>query len=282
MKASICYLTWNRFLYTKESLQSIIENTKREDYELILWDNGSTEEGMLDYLRNICKENNFKYLFFKKNQGLTRAMNNQMKIMNESGNFDVFCHIANDIVVPQKWLDGVFEAIKNSKVGVIGLNLEEDYNFEIEEFENIKLEKIRENGNVGGMHYCISKRIFNLLGYFRHVNLGYGQQDANHSLQVKLLPDNTWCYYLPIKEYHGIDLSSTKRIYEEYQNIMFQRLKQSGSDQNAGRNYRQFLKNQRLKYDQKKITAEELIKLLKDDQIFLDLDRSQLLESNII
>ena len=57
MKSAICFLTYNRFQYTKRSLLSILENTNRKDYEMIIWDNGSTDEGMIDWIRKICKEN---------------------------------------------------------------------------------------------------------------------------------------------------------------------------------------------------------------------------------
>lgn len=280
-KAAICYLTWNRFTYTKLSLESILDKTNRSDYELILWDNGSTEPGMLDWLRDCCKENNFKYLFFKNNQGLTRAMNNQMKIMNKSGNYDVFCHIANDIVVCDNWLNGIFEAISIKKVGAVGLNLERQP-FEKVIIDGVELEKIRQEGNIGGMHYCIPKWMYDLLGGFKHVQFNYGQQDANHSLQIKLLPMDVWIYYLPLDKYKGKHLPDEDNEYQEYQNKINHRLKLSGSDKNAGRNYREILKSYRHQYDKKLITAEQLIEKLKDNDKFLLVDKSQLLETNIM
>jgi hypothetical protein len=279
MKAAICYLTWNRFEYCKKSLQSIVENTDRNSYELILWDNGSTDAGMIEWLKNMCEQNKWSYLFFKKNEGLTKAMNIQMEIMNKQ-NFDVFCHISNDIIVPKKWLDAVFKAIQIPKVGLVGLNLEEDYKFEKEQFDSFELEKIRENGNIGGAHFCIPKKTYDILSGFQHVDFGYGQQDANYSLEVKILPHNFGLYYLPINEYHGEDLSKTEKKYGEYQQKIETRLRQSGSDNLGGRKYRDKLRDLRKQFENKKITEEYFISHLKNKTI-KKLDMSQLLETNI-
>ena len=281
MKAAILFLTWNRFEYTKLSLNSILENTNREDYELNIWDNGSTDEGMVDWLRQVCVDNKFSYMFFKRNEGLTRAMNNQMRIMDRMHKTDVFCHISNDIIVPKNWLDGVFEAIKSKKVGAVGLNLENKITDPVD-VDGVQLEKITPDGCIGGMHYCIPKWMYDLLGGFKHVALNYGQQDANYSLQIKMLPLDVWDYYLPLTKYVGDHLGVTGKIYDEYEKKIRERLRKSGGDKNAGRNYRASLRKFRAEYDQKKITAEQLIAKLKDGDPFLFADKSQLFETNIM
>lgn len=279
MKSCICYLTYNRFLYTKESLQSIIDNTNRSDYELIIWDNGSSND-MLDWLRDICIKNNFKYIYFKKNQGLTRAMNNQMYLMNKIHSFDVFCHIANDIVVPKNWLDGIFEAIQIPKVGVVGLNLEPGKYFEKEVINGVELEKIEPIGNLTGAHFCIPKRTYDLIGNFMKVSFGYGQQDANYSLEVKLLPDGLWDYYLPHEKYKAIEL---KGIYWDYEQKQDSFLRRTGTDITGGRDYRNNLKQLRARYDAKQITREQMISIIKQqkEEQFDLVDMSQLLETNM-
>jgi Glycosyl transferase family 2 len=281
MRAAILFLCWNRFEYTKKSLMSIIENSNRSDYELNIWDNGSTDEGMLDWLKQICIENKFSYLFFKRNEGLTRAMNNQMRIMDRMDKFDVFCHIANDIIVPENWLNGVFEAIQSKKVGAVGLNLENKITEPIL-VDGVELEKITPDGCIGGMHYCIPKWMYDLIGGFKHVSLGYGQQDANMSLQIKMLPLDVWDYYLPLKKYKGEHLGETGKTYDEYERQIRERLRKSGSDRNAGRSYRGQLRKYRSEFDSGKITAEQLIAKIKDNDPFLFADKSQLKETNIL
>jgi len=277
-KACICYISWGRIEYTKKSIASILENTNREDFDLIWWDNGSDKE-MTEWIKQICIENNFYYIFFKKNEGLTKAMNNQMKIMSKIFNYDVFCHIANDIICPPNWLNGVFEAIKSKKVGVVGLNLEFT-DFEKVMVDGVELEKIRPDGNICGAHYCIPRWIYELLGGFRDVHGGYGQQDANHSLQVKSLPMDVWLYYLPLDKYRGEDLGGTGKTYDDYQKQIEQRLRWSGSDPTGGRNYRELLKSYRRKYDNKQITSEQLIDLLREKEC-MGIDMSQLAETNL-
>ena len=38
------------------------------------------------------------------------------------------------------------------------------------------------------MHLCIPKHTYDLIGGFKHVQAGYGQQDANFTIKVKYLP----------------------------------------------------------------------------------------------
>jgi glycosyltransferase involved in cell wall biosynthesis len=272
MKCSICYLTYNRLDYCKKSLSSIIQNTPRDLYELLLWDNGSDEEGMLDWLRQICQENKFDYVFCKSNHGLTTAMNNQMRIM-KNRNHDIFYHIANDVVVPVGWLEASFEAIKTEKVGLIGLNLENGL-FEKEIAGSIELEKLKQDGNVGGMHFGIPKRVFDTIGYFKDVKSKYGQQDANYSQIVKQAGMNWWIYYLPLEKFKGehlgllsfqvlTDQNKEKEQYHKYHEWMMYRLRSSGNDPTGGRNYRNWLSSMHLSLKNGTITKEQYINFIK-------------------
>jgi glycosyltransferase involved in cell wall biosynthesis len=290
MKAIICVLTWNRFDYTKKTFEALIQNTNRDEYELLLFDNGSTEPGMLEWMKNICLENKFDYVFCKINVGLTPAMNIQMKLTRHF-NYDVFCHIANDVVVPKNWLTGILKAVQHKKVGLVGLNLElEEDRFELESFGDFNLEKLLPECNVGGMAFCIPTRVYDILGGFQNVNHGYGQQDANYSLQVKLLPNDWWIYYLPKKEYMGEHLgllnfekidytNKDKVLYTDYHKVMTRRLKNSGNDVSGGRNYRNMLQNLRRQYDQGKITKEQLIESFKAKPV--PVIRDQILETSL-
>jgi glycosyltransferase involved in cell wall biosynthesis len=285
MKAAILYLTYNRLEYTKKSLQSIIDNTPRDLYDLLLWDNGSQDEGVLEYLRETCVNNKFEYVFAKENLGLTTAMNWQMKI--KSNGYDVFCHIANDVVVPENWLDGVFKAIQSDKVGLVGLNLENG-EFEKENVGEIELERLRPECNVGGMHFCIPKKVFDLIGYFQPVKCGYGQQDADYSLSVKLLPNDWWVYYLPLELYKGTHLGPLnfqlegRDLYPKYHEWMFYRLKASGNDESGGRNYRRFLEQQAIRMNNKEITIEEFIGIIRVmEQDIQKVRKDQILETSL-
>jgi hypothetical protein len=284
MKSAICYLSWNRIDYMKKSLNSIIKNTNRDSYDLILWDNGSDDE-TLNYLRYTCKSNNFYYVFFDKNFGLTIAMNNQMRIMDKMNKYDVFCHIANDIVVPPNWLNGVFNAISSKKVGAVGINLEFT-KFEKVIVDGITLEKIQRKGNLCGAHFCVPKWIYDLLGGFRHVELGYGQQDCNESLRIRCIPKeylldaNVDVFYLPLDDFRGEDLGGTGKVYDNYQKNIENRLRSSGSDNVGGRNYRSWIDLNYGHYLRKKITAKQMYDVLLDIK-FVPIDKTHIKETNL-
>jgi hypothetical protein len=286
MKAAICFLSWNRIEYNKKSIESILKNTNRKDYDLIWWDNQSTDNGMIDWIRNVCKENNFYYMFFDKNYGLTIAMNNQMKIMNNMGQYDVFCHIANDIVVPHGWLDAVFQAIDTKRVGAVGINLEFT-EFEKVNVDGVELEKIKREGNLCGAHFCVAQWVWKLLNEgFRHVDLGYGQQDANESLRIRCIPkeflpkQSLDVYYLPLSKYKGEDLGGTGKIYDDYQKTIEHRLRATGSDHIGGRSYRSWIDLNYGYYCRGKITAQQMMNVLRDNYFVL-FEISHLKETNI-
>jgi len=283
MKAMICYITWNRLEYTKKSLASILKNTDRSKYDLLLWDNGSDIDSV-NWITKFCYDNDFKFMFFSKNLGLTTAMNNQMLIASKMNNYDVFSHIANDIVVPENWLEGVFEALQSKKVGAVGLNLEFT-NFEKTIVDGIELEKIHSDGNLCGAHFNIPRWIYELIGPFQHVVLGYGQQDANCSLEIRCIPkeflpeQQVDVYYLPLEKYKGEDLGGTGKKYDNYQKQIEHRLRVSGSDVSGGRMYRSWVKLNYDYYLKKKITAEQMLQVLKK-KTFISFDKSLLKEYN--
>jgi glycosyltransferase involved in cell wall biosynthesis len=285
MKSMICFITWNRLEYTKRSLESIIQNTNRDDFDLLLWDNGSDKE-TVDWVRDFCLKHNFLYMFFEKNLGLTTAMNNQMLIADQIQKYDVFCHIANDIIVPKNWLMGVFEAIKTEKVGAVGINLEFT-EFEKVFVDGVELEKIKKEGNLCGAHFCIPRWVWEILGKsFRSVALGYGQQDKNESDRIRYIPEKFLpngkldVYYLPLEKFRGEDLGGTGKTYDEYQKQIEHKLRSTGSDHTGGRQYRSWIDLNYGYYLLKKITAEQMLEVLKDTK-FEKFDKKFLKETNI-
>ena len=86
-------------------------------------------------------------------------MNNQMKMMDTLGSYDVFCHIANDVFLPPFWLEGVFKVITAEEVGIVGLN-PESKKFKTKIINGEELSEIENDGNVSGAHFCIPKKTY--------------------------------------------------------------------------------------------------------------------------
>lgn len=114
MITSIILLNWNTLSYLKECVRSIKKYTK--DYELIIVDNGSKENGTEGYILKVAD----KYIFNEINLGFSKGNNQGASIA--SGEFLVFMN--SDIVVGKNWLEDMKETFEISKncgaVGVLG------------------------------------------------------------------------------------------------------------------------------------------------------------------
>lgn len=72
---SITILNYNRLESTEKCLNSIIENTPKKNYEIILIDNGSTDDSVY-WMKEISKKYNFvKTIFLDKNYGVMKGRN---------------------------------------------------------------------------------------------------------------------------------------------------------------------------------------------------------------
>ena len=96
IKVSIIIPVLNKWQYTYHSLSSILENTKGNEYEVIIIDNGSTDETqeMLKRVKNIVIHRNKEFWF-------SRACNLGAEISN--GEYLMFLN--NDTYVLPKWLN---------------------------------------------------------------------------------------------------------------------------------------------------------------------------------
>ncbi len=92
-------LTYNRLAYTKEALESLLSN--REDFHLVIHDNGSSEPGMIEYLKNIrSKDKRIVGLrLSEKNLGLSITTNEFWKDYKDL--YPYLGKIDNDTVVPE-------------------------------------------------------------------------------------------------------------------------------------------------------------------------------------
>ena len=114
---SIILITYNNLIYTKLCLKSILEKTNYPNYEIIIVDNGSTDETK-DYLKDISQKNdNIICIFNKDNLGFAKA--NNIGINASNGHYIVLLN--NDTIVTKGWISGLIRNLESSdKIGIVG------------------------------------------------------------------------------------------------------------------------------------------------------------------
>jgi len=113
---SIIMAVYNQIGYTRQCLQSLVESTNSEDYEIILVDNGSTD-GSKDIFSEFPGIGYKTVVVNKENIGATRAWNQGCR----AGRGEYLFVINNDIVFPpdKDWLPKMTKFLDaHSEVGV--------------------------------------------------------------------------------------------------------------------------------------------------------------------
>ncbi|MGE6610559.1 glycosyltransferase family 2 protein [Peribacillus sp. NPDC076916] len=109
---SIIILTRNGLPFTKECISSIFRHTK-ENFELILVDNGSTD-GTLEFLKTLP---NSKVIANKQNKGFSGGCNQAFTFARG----DCIVLLNNDTVVTNEWLYRLLQQLnKNPSIGIVG------------------------------------------------------------------------------------------------------------------------------------------------------------------
>ena len=116
-KASIVIPVYNQIRFTLACLHSIFANAGRDDYEIIISDDNSTDQTFDVFKNNFPR---VRYFRNEKNLGFLRNCNNAaQKIL---GQYIIFLN--NDTVVCPGWLDELMKTLdKEPSVGVVGSKL---------------------------------------------------------------------------------------------------------------------------------------------------------------
>lgn len=111
---SVIVMAYNRLEKTRRCVESILQYTKGINYELILIDNGSTDE-TLEYFRSIPYSKK-KIFHITKNLGSSYPY--LIFRPNDLGRF--VCILANDLIVTAHWMENLLICIKSdAKIGLV-------------------------------------------------------------------------------------------------------------------------------------------------------------------
>ncbi len=115
-KVSIIIPVFNNWKYTYNCLQSLNKNIQGISYEIIVVDDGSTDETEIV----LGKVGNIVYIKNEKNLGFVGSCNVGAKVAK--GEYLVFLN--NDTSIKKKWLEALLETFQNNKnIGLVGSKL---------------------------------------------------------------------------------------------------------------------------------------------------------------
>ena len=112
---TICIPVYNKFNLTKLCLEQLFSTKQfNRGFNLIICDDGSTEEHFNEYLRKLeCN-----LLVHETNQGFVKSVNDMLKEVKTK----YFVLMNNDVLVHENWLDKLLEPLdKNEQVGISSL-----------------------------------------------------------------------------------------------------------------------------------------------------------------
>ncbi|MGG0640744.1 bifunctional glycosyltransferase family 2 protein/class I SAM-dependent methyltransferase [Bacillus altitudinis] len=112
-KTSIVMLTYNELHLTKKCIDSIKKHTRRDEYELIIVDNASSD-GTKEYVRQL---EDVVLIDNEKNQGFAKGCNQGAK----KATGDSLLFLNNDTIVTENWLLPLREALfASERIGMVG------------------------------------------------------------------------------------------------------------------------------------------------------------------
>jgi len=202
-KILIAMLTYNRLEMTKKSLNSLYENTDVNDFDLIIWDNNSTD-GTKEYLHEFAKDKTMTIIESPENVGVGKAINEILKYRKSEQHF---MKLDNDIIFKENtnknWLkiiNKIFELKliistneDDKKIGSIclkpfSLNEEKEVSL-LPEYQKIEFPNLKFEFNPEGTNGCSTifrNEVLNELKEFNHYGK-YGYEDCMFSARMQLI-----------------------------------------------------------------------------------------------
>jgi GT2 family glycosyltransferase len=116
-KVSIIIPTKDKFEYLKKSVESILNNTTYTNFEVILIDNGSSDQNVLDYYQNLSSDKRLKIVENPGDFNFSAANN----LGGKHATGEYFLFLNNDIeVLEPDWLEEMVRWADREEIGVVG------------------------------------------------------------------------------------------------------------------------------------------------------------------
>lgn len=207
MKVAVLILSYNRFELLKKTLSHNIKNAGYE-FDLYVWDNGSTDDRVLPYLRKHTND----LATSPVNMGIARPFNRMMKWVFDK-DYDAVVFMANDIKEPANWLAArvkYMQRIPNSGMVSVALH---DHGYRPQWVNGVQVHP----GHVIGQ-FMISRHVFEKIGYFREDFGHYGPIDNDYNVRCDRA--GFISYYVPgLKGTHLDDKDDKKYGYSKSEKI---------------------------------------------------------------
>lgn len=113
----IIILNWNGIEHTIECVEAI-QNQTYKNWKIILVDNGSNEENILQLKKLYLSENKIELLLLKENHGFTKAHNIVFEQLILKKDYQYVALLNNDTLASPSWLEEIlnFSVIEKSKI----------------------------------------------------------------------------------------------------------------------------------------------------------------------
>jgi len=116
-KVSMVIPVYNQIRFTLACLHSVFANAGRNDYEIIISDDNSTDQTVDVFKNNFAR---VRYFRNEKNMGFLRNCNNAAQ--KALGKYIIFLN--NDTIVYPGWLDGLVKTLdEDASIGLVGSKL---------------------------------------------------------------------------------------------------------------------------------------------------------------
>lgn len=232
-KVSIVIVTYNNLEYTKQCLDSIILYTPKDLYEIIIVDNGSTDETVY-YVKNFIENHKsiqIKLIENKENLGFPKGCNQGIV----ASSFDNILFLNNDTIVTTNWLTNLLICLNSSEnIGAVGpvTNYCSNYQAIKTTYSNIEEMQIfarqfnisdknlwEERINLIGFCMLVRRDVLEQIGYFDEDFSPGNYEDDDLSLRIfcagykLILCRDTFIHHHGSKTFSN-DLESQKKFLE--------------------------------------------------------------------